>query len=408
MADWSDIVGMNLEDARKRADKYGHDVEVMMIEEDGKDLRPGSKDPERTRPAVLVTVDGEGEEAKVLAEHRTVEPPFASKEDVSHEQASEGATHSAEAPESEEEFRPKFGSQFGRDEEELEDEGRPSGFTFNPVEEPSLASKNEHDAAFVGADLKSVLNDPDLPEVFEGKTITVTLGFGERYVFDGDRIHNSLANGEWNVPGGFPENVFVAREGDPMKDPKHAWKCREQQLEYGMRAVAALSAQAKTEIAHREATGGLEPTPACDHIEAFYGESRAAIIAERMDTLSNADLDALSQMNLKKLSQAAIDMLVEGRHTEGPAEEVRKDRESLTPHVSSSERSSSGLGGEASVSAKRAGEDKGEHVIDLAAGLAAVSQPRDVVDFVRSKGLEDMADANLVQAYAATRSGAER
>lgn len=565
MADWSDIIGMDLKAARERAAKYDHDVEVMMIQEEGKEVRPGEKDPERTRPAVLVTVDGVGEDAKVLAEHRTVEAPVQATERVPFEEVapqlpemtgdriraaqevidaaalqtsksavghdsdaaaavfvagnavgeeaaaspgyamavaraldddfgkgtsphavatsiaadmalqnhaarllaggsemtddqkaqwtsvaegrydglSEGlrgfvfdnikdevfvsgetetmlenflgeeASKNESAEIEDDEYRPRFGSQFGRDEEELEDEGRPAGFTFNPVEEPSLASKNEHDAALVGADLRSVLNDPDLPEVFEGKTITVTLGFGERYVFDGDRIHNSLANGEWSVPGGFPENVFVAREGDPMKDPKHAWKVREQQLEYGIRAVAALSAQANTEIDHRTMTGGLEPTPACEHLEAFYGEGRAAIVAERMDTLSNADLEALSQMNLKKLSQAAIDMLVEARHTEGPAEEVRLDREKLSPHISTSVKEGGLKEGalsepsETSVTAGPRSNNKAEHEIDLAAGLKAVSQsPMTAVEIVRSKGIEDMEPATLV--HAMTRGGAER
>ena len=61
MADWSDIVGKTLTQARQHADRYDHDVSVIQIGESYE--QPAGQ---HERPSVLVGVNESGNQAIVV------------------------------------------------------------------------------------------------------------------------------------------------------------------------------------------------------------------------------------------------------------------------------------------------------------------------------------------------------
>lgn len=69
MADWSDLVGMTLRQARNRALEYNHDIAVVRIAE--KNMK---YDINYARGTVLVETNESGEAAIVIAQYGTEHP----------------------------------------------------------------------------------------------------------------------------------------------------------------------------------------------------------------------------------------------------------------------------------------------------------------------------------------------
>jgi len=69
MADWSDLVGMTLAQAKKRAESFGSNVAVIRIAEAY--IAP---DIDRTKGTVLVSVNESGPQAIVVATHGVEHP----------------------------------------------------------------------------------------------------------------------------------------------------------------------------------------------------------------------------------------------------------------------------------------------------------------------------------------------
>lgn len=77
MADWSDLVGMTLAQAQKRAESYGSNIAVIRIAE-----AYVTPEIDRTRNTVLISVNESGPQAIVVATHGVEHPDSAVKQEA--------------------------------------------------------------------------------------------------------------------------------------------------------------------------------------------------------------------------------------------------------------------------------------------------------------------------------------
>ena len=206
--------------------------------------------------------------------------------------------------------RPSFRRQ-GMPEEEPKE--RPAGST-GLIRRSNLADRDPGSADNVKDDFLLMLSDSSDPEMFQGKRMTVTLGFKSKYIFDGDKVAKVMRHGAVVKQMEVPDDIVVGRVNDDRTDPLKivaAQKLREARNRGNIDAVAI---QAAAVLKAREA-GSTQPTPISPVLSRFNTEKHttaAAIVGERLDALNDADLKAFAEKRTGDVSIAASRLMTFG------------------------------------------------------------------------------------------------
>lgn len=212
--------------------------------------------------------------------------------------------------EEEEQARPKFRPQNDVAPDEKEVVVREPGYT-RELRKPSLVPDDPKAVATVEHVFNQMLVDRDDGQPFTGKSMTIVLGKGSKYILDADLLPKKLKGGAMINSDSTPDEIVVGRVGDPSVDPKQAKKVAAQKRIENSANLVVVAAQAAATLKALQA-GSTEPTPVTEALSKRFPGNEGLLIAERMDALSKEDLTAFAEMRPEAVSIAGSMMMYKG------------------------------------------------------------------------------------------------
>lgn len=256
------------------------------------------------------------------------------------EEAPEYAPRPSDGVEDDAANTPKFADQHAPKEPKKE---RPAGST-GLIHRSNIAEMHPESANNVKADFLLMLSDSQDPDMFQGKRMTVTLGFKSKYIFDGDKVAKIMRQGAIVKQMEVPDEIVIGKVDDASTDPlkiKQAQKDRDVRNRGNIDAVAVqASAVLKQRALGRK--GPTELSPALDRFNAGENRMGAAIVGERLDALNDDDLLAFAEKRTGDVSIAASRLMTFGIESPDPQKAAEYARDvSAAPDVDPSAPASS-------------------------------------------------------------------
>ncbi len=305
------------------------------VEEEAGEQRPGFRPQVQGAESEPATMgDGAKEQAAGAKAADAADAPR------QPEEAFEYAPRSSDGVEDDAANTPKFADQHAPKEPKKE---RPAGST-GLIHRSNIAEMHPESANNVKADFLLMLSDSQDPDMFQGKRMTVTLGFKSKYIFDGDKVAKIMRQGAIVKQMEVPDEIVIGKVDDASTDPlkiKQAQKDRDVRNRGNIDAVAVqASAVLKQRALGRK--GPTELSPALDRFNAGENRMGAAIVGERLDALNDDDLLAFAEKRTGDVSIAASRLMTFGIESPDPQKAAEYARDaSAAPDVDPSAPASS-------------------------------------------------------------------
>lgn len=244
---------------------------------------------------------------------RSAEPSDASQRP---EEAPEYAPRPSDGVEEDGANTPKFADQHAPKAPKKE---RPAGST-GLIHRSNIAEMHPKSAENVKGDFLLMLSDSEDQNTFQGKRMTVTLGFKSKYVFDGEKVARIMRQGAVVKQMEVPDEIVIGKVNDERTDPLKLMQAKKERDLRNRGNIDAVAVQASAVLKERALgrTGPTELSPVLDRFNVGGEMMGAAIVGERLDALNDDDLRAFAEKRTGDVSIAASRLMTFGIESPDP------------------------------------------------------------------------------------------